>query len=242
MATSTPTAVDDVPPSAEQQESEPTVADEATPIQRRNASSRKRRATTTETRMPTATTGMLNDEQLAMMKKKRKVVTSRFCGDLTKYKQHLASKETTNTRNNCFVCGDKTKTRCGMCGVPLHGHVEQGSVKGRSCYMDYHDECMFGLCRSDAAYFGRKKNQWSMPTERDRKSSIDHYRRMAAGAPSTRSRTSAGSLSSVTQTTGSGGASTATTSTRRSRGRSLSTRSNAASPYDSTDANNVTEA
>ncbi|KAG7374512.1 hypothetical protein IV203_013607 [Nitzschia inconspicua] len=80
-------------------------------IARRNA--RKRRATTTET-MPTATIGMLNDEQFAMMMKKRKVVRSRFCGDLTKYKQHLASKETTNTRNNCFVCGDKTKTRCAL--------------------------------------------------------------------------------------------------------------------------------
>ncbi|KAG7351656.1 hypothetical protein IV203_007704 [Nitzschia inconspicua] len=227
MATPTPTAVDNVPPSsestdtfqsAEQQELEPTVADEATPIQlrrRRNAGGRKRRATTES--MPTATTGMLNDEQFAAMKKKRKVVTSRFCGDLTKYRQHLASKETTKTRNNCFVCGEKTRTRCGLCSVPLHGHVDQGSVKGRSCYVDYHDECMFGLCRSDAPYFGRKKNQWSMPTDRERKSSTDHYRRMVSGAPPTRSRTlpppSAGSLSSLT-----GGSSTATTSTRRSGG------------------------
>lgn len=139
-------------------------------IEKRNA--RKRRATTES--MPTATASMLNDDQFAMMMKKKKTVTSRFCGDLSKYKQHLASKETTNTRNNCFVCGEKTRTRCGMCSVALHGHVDQGTVKGRSCYMDYHDECMFGLCRSDAAYFGRKKNQWSIPTDRERKSSIDH--------------------------------------------------------------------
>ncbi|KAG7370169.1 hypothetical protein IV203_027915 [Nitzschia inconspicua] len=203
-------------------------------IEKRNA--RKRRATTES--MPTATTSMLNDDQFAMMMKKKKAVTSRFCGDLSKYKQHLASKETTNTRNNCFVCGEKTRTRCGMCSVALHGHVDQGTVKGRSCYMDYHDECMFGLCRSDAAYFGRKKNQWSMPTDRERKSSIDHYRRMVSGAPPTRSRTvpppSAGSLSSLTQTTGSVGASAATTSTRISTGRSLPTRSNAAFSSDST--------
>ncbi|KAG7339745.1 hypothetical protein IV203_028206 [Nitzschia inconspicua] len=134
-------------------------------IEKRNA--RKRRATTES--MPTATTSMSNDDQFAMMmmmmKKKEEEEEEeeeeggRFCGDLTKYKQHLASKEMTNTRNNCFVCGEKTRTRCGMCSVGLHGHVNQGTVKGRSCYIDYHDECMFGLCRSDAAYFGRKKNQ-----------------------------------------------------------------------------------
>jgi uncharacterized Fe-S cluster protein YjdI len=121
------------------------------------------------------------------MKKKEKIVKTRFCGDLTKIKIHLSSKEKTKHYLKCAVCGENVWTKCGVCDVGLHD-TNSKSKTPKNCFMDFHDNCLFGLCRNDSPVFGVNKTDWTAPTARDREMNKAAIKRMENGAMPTRSR------------------------------------------------------
>ena len=155
-------------------------------------SKRKRGDSSTEvsesTSMPHNKNGILSREQFNYIQKKRKLSDSRYCGDLSKFKKHLESKTSKITRLKCAVCGRPTRTKCGICDIPLHDKPNSGEKKDKNCFIDYHDECMVGLCRTDCSLFSRKQNEWKSPTAEEKQKSVDSYRRFTTGAIVTRSR------------------------------------------------------
>jgi hypothetical protein len=46
-----------------------------------------------------------------------------------------------------------------------------GSPSGAntSCFLDYHDNCMFGLCREDSPAVGKNRNTWQPASEQQRR-------------------------------------------------------------------------
>jgi hypothetical protein len=137
--------------------------------------------------IPVTKIGVLSQEQLHVMKRKRRL--TRFCGDLSKYKYHLQHRIVNTCKKVCHVCGDKTTTECGICNVPLHKRARTGNAVGRNCYMEWHDECMVGLCRKDMPFFGMSISDWRLPDAAAKQQNIDHYRRLDGGAMPTRSAT-----------------------------------------------------
>jgi hypothetical protein len=148
---------------------------------------RKRKAEQMD--IPVTKIGILSQEQLHVMKRKRWLQNTCFCGDLSKYKYHLQHRIVNTCKKVCRVCGDKTPTECGICNVPLHERARTGNAVGRNCYMEWHDECMFGLCRKDIAFFGMSISDWRLPDAAAKQWNIDHYRRLDGGAMPKRSAT-----------------------------------------------------
>jgi len=130
------------------------------------------------------------------MQKKRIQKKSRFCGDLSKYHLHMESKENALTKLSCFVCGDKTRTRCGLCEVPLHDNPTHGKTKGQNCFLDFHNETMFGLCKKDS----RKQKEWKVATAEERKEAVNRYRSLSSRTMQTRQTQSINLTPGVTST------------------------------------------
>jgi hypothetical protein len=47
----------------------------------------------------------------------------------------------------------------------LYTKRRTGVAVGQNCYMEWHDECMFGLCRKDMPFFGMSISDWRLPAD-----------------------------------------------------------------------------
>ena len=89
---------------------------------------------------------------------------SRLCGDLSRLKAHIKScKHALKHPKACKVCGEDAYSMCVKCGVYLYFNPAKGKNKGKNCFHDYHDDCLFGLVRSDNRIGGFKKSEWTYP-------------------------------------------------------------------------------
>jgi hypothetical protein len=139
---------------------------------------RKRKLDDT-TRTEATSRGILTQEQYTEIKKKEHLLGSRFCGDLTKLKYHTASKESLKHKLNCAVCGETTYVRCSLCNVGLHDGNSRGNHAKKTCFVDFHDICMYGLCRHESSEFGKDKNKWIPPTQEQKQLSRENILRLA---------------------------------------------------------------
>lgn len=168
-------------------------------MQRRADQQRKRSGD----RLPKSDSGLITKEQFDDMQKKQRLSNTRFCGDLTKLKRHFSSKETVKHKLSCAVCGDGTWVKCAVCNVGLHDMNSKGDHAKKTCFIDYHDNCMFGLCRIDTPQFGKQKKDWTPATDRDKERHRAAIQRLASGAMSTRSTGTTATTASTASTGGS---------------------------------------
>jgi hypothetical protein len=114
---------------------------------------------------------------------KRYKVKSRLCGDLNAISHHI--KERTQMKHDqvCTYCGEPAYTRCMVCPEKpaLHFFPSKGPNKGKSCFLDYHNDCCFGLARRDfPVLLGKRKSEWAPPTENKKKANAKHVRNLVA--------------------------------------------------------------
>lgn len=103
-------------------------------------------------------------------------VKERFCNDdLTDLRAHINSMTFVGHNPRlCVVCGKKRcHWFCNLCQkyMCFRSGTQQTSI---SCVIDYHNECMFGLCRDDHDLVGRTLKKWQYPTKQEKKSNSDH--------------------------------------------------------------------
>ena len=103
----------------------------------------------------------------------------RLCGDITCFSEHCASKQYFCTGGICAWCGIKTYTKCMKCGVYVHFFPQQGQVGCKSnCFLNYHNDALFGLTRIDSELVKKKKANWSKPNENKRKQNRKHISKL----------------------------------------------------------------
>ena len=103
---------------------------------------------------------------------KRYKLKSRLCGDLTAINHHIKEREHMKHAQVCSFCGELAYTRCTVCPEKpaLHLFPAKGPNKEKSCFVDYHSDCCFGLARRDfPVLLGKSKTDWSPPSERRKK-------------------------------------------------------------------------
>ena len=78
----------------------------------------------------------------------------------------------------CFVCGQPTYTKCGICDEPLHMIGCKGPQKNTNCFLKFHDPLFFGLCKNDYWMTNRcqKKSDWTMPSPLEIKLNACHIK------------------------------------------------------------------
>lgn len=73
-----------------------------------------------------------------------------LCGDLSRLHRHLKSFKTSLKHPKaCKVCGGDTYSISGIYAVPLHLMPSKGRRANKTCFIDYHDDCFFGLAGED---------------------------------------------------------------------------------------------
>ena len=102
----------------------------------------------------------------------KKGARTRLCGDLTKYSSHVKSEERVSNMV-CVFCGEMAYTKCGICNAALHNNPSSGKCKGRMCFLDYHSDVCFGLAKNDSHMIRKRKTDWQMPNEQQRKANRD---------------------------------------------------------------------
>jgi hypothetical protein len=114
---------------------------------------------------------------------KRYKYKSRLCGDLSAINHHIKSREQMKHEQVCSFCGEPAYTRCMICPEKpaLHFFPAKGPNKEKSCFIDYHDDCCFGLARRDfPVLLGKTKKEWSPPSERQKKANGKHIKNIVA--------------------------------------------------------------
>ena len=111
-------------------------------------------------------------------------------------RHHITSKQSVKYGLSCAVCGQRTYVKCGVCGVGLHDTNSKSDQGMKTCFIDYHDSCMFGLCRNDSPSVGKVKEQWTPPTDADVARHRANFIRIGSGGPTTRSAGTGGSTGS----------------------------------------------
>ncbi|KAG7338666.1 hypothetical protein IV203_020712 [Nitzschia inconspicua] len=151
--------------------------------ERRDQAKRKKEHITTKAK----SNGVISEEQYNEIKKKMKLDNTRFCGDLTKIKKHLAAKESIMHKLHCAVCGKPAYSRCTICNVGLHGEGTRSKDGNRSCYMDFHCNTYFNLCKFDSPTT-KGGASWTPPTPKDVAENRLALKRLEEGCMSTRGR------------------------------------------------------
>lgn len=107
---------------------------------------------------------------MEVFKKNKDGKTSRLCGNLSEFKDHIQSvvKQGTGGRRKgalqCMACNKATYTSCGIClgHPPLCFFPAKGKAAGNTCFLDYHNDHFFGLaCRDTITVMGRTKGSWT---------------------------------------------------------------------------------
>ena len=106
---------------------------------------------------------------------------SRLCGDLDRLHQHLKSCKTGKKHPKlCVVCGEKAYSVCEICGEYMHLMPARGENAGKLCFIDYHNDCFFGLAKKDVEYTGQAKKNWSYPSNNQRKRNKEYIENITA--------------------------------------------------------------
>ena len=114
---------------------------------------------------------------------KRYKFKSRLCGDLTAINHHIQEREQMKHDQVCSFCVEPAYTRCMVCPErpALYFFPAKGPNKEKSCFIDYHNDCCFGLARRDfPGLLGRNKNEWSPPSDRKKNANGKHIRNLMA--------------------------------------------------------------
>ena len=114
---------------------------------------------------------------------KRYKVKSRLCGDLNAIAYHVKERAQMKQDQVCAFCGEPAYTRCTVCPEKpaLHFFPSKGPNKGKSCFLDYHNDCCFGLACQDYPVLLKKcKSDWSPPSENKKKENVKHVRKLVA--------------------------------------------------------------
>jgi hypothetical protein len=92
----------------------------------------------------------------------------RLCGDLQYIKKHFESLKKMGNKMKCEVCGELTTMRCGLCKKYMCLFKKKKFIGGQ-CAMTYHNDCFFGLAKSDSeTLHGIPKNNWVPPSTNKR--------------------------------------------------------------------------
>ena len=98
------------------------------------------------------------DKEHLCVEIKKSEKDKRLCGDLTCLSEHVCSTEKKKNGGVCAWCGKQAYTKCVKCGVYIHFFPQRGSVDYKqNCFLNYHDDSKFGLCRADQPLVGRKR-------------------------------------------------------------------------------------
>lgn len=73
-----------------------------------------------------------------------------------------------------FFCGLLAYTKCGICDVALDNNPSTGKCKGYNCFLEYHSDVCFGLAKNDSHLVQKRKSDWLMPTETEKKANRNH--------------------------------------------------------------------
>jgi hypothetical protein len=112
---------------------------------------------------------------------KRYKFKSRLCGDLTAINHHVKERQQMKHDQVCSYCGEPAYTRCMVCPEQpaLHFFPSKGPNMGKSCFLDYHNDCCFGLARRDfPVLLGKRKSDWSPPSEKQIRENAKHIRNL----------------------------------------------------------------
>jgi hypothetical protein len=103
---------------------------------------------------------------------KRYKVKSRMCGNLTAINHHIKERMQMKHDQVCSFCGEPAYTRSMVCPEKpaLHFFPSKGPNKGKSCFLDYHNDRCFGLAHRDfPVLLGKHKSEWTPPSEKKKK-------------------------------------------------------------------------
>lgn len=107
-----------------------------------------------------ATTGEGNDQ------------LPRLCGDLSLLMLHIESLDTSlHHPKKCCVCGEDCYAVCKVCSEAVH---QPFAKKGKLCFFDRHNDAKFGLCRCDQPLLGKRKKDWTPPTNEKKAANAEH--------------------------------------------------------------------
>ena len=87
----------------------------------------------------------------------------RLCGDLEDLRGHFATMKRSTITGTCKVCNKKTLWKCELCDKRMCA-LTKGQFKGALCALQFHDDALFGLTKSDdRALSGRKAGKKCLP-------------------------------------------------------------------------------
>lgn len=117
------------------------------------------------------------------MKEAKRPHSGRLCGDLSKFQNHVDSIKSIKNGKTCEMCGEKSYSVCMECdGKAVHFFPQKGPAAEKNCMIDLHNDLCFGLARSDRdELFGKRKVDWSTPTNNQKKL----HARFVRGSPNT---------------------------------------------------------
>jgi hypothetical protein len=114
---------------------------------------------------------------------KRNTTKSRLCGDLRQIDVHIKGRQSLKHEKMCAFCGEPAYTICTICPEQpaLHFYPAKGPNLDKSCFLDYHNDCCFGLAKRDCTVLlGKRKSEWLSPTDRQKKENARHITSLLA--------------------------------------------------------------
>ena len=117
----------------------------------------------------------VSKEDLCVEIKEKRESERRLCGDLTLLSDHIDSTEKKKNGGICAWCKETAYTKCTKCGVYLHFFPQRGRVESkRKCFINHHNDSMFGLSAKDQPLVGKRKKDWKDPSNRKVKRNRAH--------------------------------------------------------------------
>jgi hypothetical protein len=111
---------------------------------------------------------------------KRNTTKSRLCGDLRQIDVHIKGRQSLKHEKMCAFCGEPAYTICPE-QPALHFYPAKGPNLDKSCFLDYHNDCCFGLAKRDCTVLlGKRKSEWLSPTDRQKKENARHITSLLA--------------------------------------------------------------
>jgi hypothetical protein len=120
---------------------------------------------------------------IKVMTAKQHKFKSYLCGDLTSINHHIQEREQMKHDQVCSFCGEPAYTRCTVCPEKPAPHFfpAKGFNKEKSCFIDYHNDCCFGLARREfPLLLGRSKREWRPPSDRQKMANGKRIRNLVA--------------------------------------------------------------
>ncbi len=142
--------------------------------------------------------GYKDSVSIVEFKKIKEGPNPRLCGNLSEFRCHANGivKQGTGGRGKgaltCVVCNTRTYTSCGLCLTAQTNNNDgrhptlcffpsKGPNMGKSCFLDYHNDCCFGLARRDfPVLLGKRKSEWSQPSEKKKRDNAKYIRKIVA--------------------------------------------------------------